>query len=189
MKTILFAASVLAAAPAIALDHVPLVAKIIDGGVRADITAPAVLAMLREQNARNATLDQAGIDAADKAWRAEVAAGGGSLISATLGNTASAYLKEVRAKHQGLLTEIIVMDSLGLNVAQSDLTSDYWQGDEAKFQKSYGAGASGVFIDEVELDESTQTMQSQASFTIVDPQTGLAIGAATIGVDVEQLAN
>ncbi len=189
MKSIIFAAAALAAAPAFAMDLAPMVSKVIDGGLRAELTAPAVLSLLREQNARNATLDQAGVDAADKAWRAEVAAGGGALISATLGNTASAYLKAVRAKHQGLLTEIIVMDSLGLNVAQSDLPSDYWQGDEAKFQKSYGAGATALFIDEVELDESTQTMQSQASFTIVDPQTGLAIGAATVGVDVEQLAN
>ena len=38
---------------------------------------------------------------------------------------------------------------------------------------------------EVELDESTQTYQAQLSFTLVDPATGAAIGAVTVGVNAE----
>jgi uncharacterized phage infection (PIP) family protein YhgE len=37
-----------------------------------------------------------------------------------------------------------VKDNKGLNVGQSDVTSDYWQGDEAKWKKSYKMGAGAV---------------------------------------------
>jgi hypothetical protein len=46
-----------------------------------------------------------------------------------------------------MITEMFVMDAKGLNVGQSDVTSDYWQGDEAKWQKTYGAGPGVVFVD------------------------------------------
>ncbi len=180
--------ALLIAAPAFAsTDYVSMIEKLVAGGLRAEVTAPVVLAAIREQNAQNAGLDQAGIDALDLQWRAEVKAGDGPMIKETMANAISDHLKSVQAKHGGLVTEIFVMDFLGLNVGQSEKTSDYWQGDEAKFQKSYGAGASALFVDEVEFDESTQTMQSQASFTIVDPTTGGAIGAVTVGFNVDLL--
>ncbi len=180
--------ALLIAAPSFAsTDYVSMIEKLVAGGLRAEVTAPVVLAAIREQNAQNAGLDQAGIDALDLQWRAEVKAGDGPMIKETMANAISDHLKGVQAKHGGLVTEIFVMDFLGLNVGQSEKTSDYWQGDEAKFQKSYGAGATALFVDEVEFDESTQTMQSQASFTIVDPTTGAAIGAVTVGFNVDLL--
>ena len=110
------------------------------------------------------------------------------LIASVLANSLSAYLKDVKADAAGLYTEIFVMDDKGLNVGQSDVTSDYWQGDEAKWKKTFLAGADGLLIDEVEFDESSQTYQSQVSVAIVDPTTGKSIGAVTVGVDVEKVA-
>jgi len=72
-------------------------------------------------------------------------------------------------------------------VALSDVTSDYWQGDEAKWQMTYGEPAGTVHLGDVELDESTQTYQSQVSFPIFDPETGEGIGAVTVGVDLSAL--
>ena len=83
------------------------------------------------------------------------------------------------------ITEIFVTDARGLNVAASDLTSDYWQGDEEKHSETYAQGTGGFYISEVELDDSTQRYQAQVSFTLVDPATGQAIGAVTVGVDAE----
>jgi hypothetical protein len=79
------------------------------------------------------------------------------------------------------------MDAKGLNVAQSTVTSDYWQGDEDKFSMSFGAGADAIHLGEIEQDESTQAFQSQVSITIVDPQTGAPIGAVTAGVDLSMI--
>jgi hypothetical protein len=87
----------------------------------------------------------------------------------------------------GLFTEIFAMDAKGLNAAQSVVTSDYWQGDEAKFSESFGIGPDAVHLGEIEQDESTQTFQSQVSITITDPATGAPIGAITAGIDLASL--
>jgi len=64
-------------------------------------------------------------------------------------------------------------------------TSDYWQGDEAKFKKSFASGAGGIFIDEVEFDDSTQAYLVQASVPVKDG--GKVIGAITFGIDVDKI--
>lgn len=148
---------------------------------------PVVVAAIIAQNAVTTGYDQAKIDALDTQWRAEVGADAKPLITATMGTEASAFLAGAQNDSAGLFTEIFVMDAKGLNVAQSSVTSDYWQGDEDKFSKSFGAGANGIDLGEVEQDESTQTFQSQVSVTITDPASGAPIGAITVGVDLAML--
>ncbi|MEH6477543.1 MAG: hypothetical protein V7727_17760 [Sneathiella sp.] len=146
-----------------------------------------VVTAVLAQNAKHSSLDQSAIDALDKKWRAETAAPAKPMIDEVLANSLSAYLKNIKEESAGVYTEIFVMDNKGLNVGQSDVTSDYWQGDEGKFKKSFGAGPDGRLIDEVEFDDSSQTYQSQVSVSIVDPATNTVIGAVTIGVNVESL--
>lgn len=148
---------------------------------------PALIAAIVAQNAVTGAYDQAQIDALDKQWRAEVGAASKPLIDATLANAASQYLAGIQDASAGKYTEIFAMDAKGLNVGQSTLTSDYWQGDEDKFTMSFGAGADAVHISEIEQDESTQIFQSQVSVPITDPATGALIGAITVGVDVSML--
>ncbi|MBB5662662.1 hypothetical protein GGE68_000834 [Rhizobium leguminosarum] len=147
---------------------------------------PVIIEAIKAQNAANANLGQADIDALDKKWRAEVDGSDHSMIDGVLGNALSKFLQEKKAASNGKIAEIFVMDAKGLNVGQSDPTSDYWQGDEGKFQKSFGAGKDAVFVDEIEKDESTQALQSQASVTISDDK-GTPIGAITVGVNVDAL--
>jgi hypothetical protein len=109
------------------------------------------------------------------------------MIDAVLGNALSQFLQQQQGAAGGVVTEIFVMDNRGLNVGQSEITSDYWQGDEAKWQKTYQAGADALFIDEVEMDESTQAFQSQLSMSIVDPASGEVIGAITVGINIDAL--
>jgi hypothetical protein len=147
---------------------------------------PAIIAAVAAQNAVTAGYDQAKIDALDQQWRAEVSAAAKPLIDATLANEASKWLVGVQAEAGGLFTEIFVMDAKGLNVAQSTVTSDYWQGDEDKFTASFGAGAGAVHLGEIEQDESTQAFQSQVSITLVDGA-GAPIGALTAGIDLSMI--
>lgn len=146
-----------------------------------------VIAAVRAQNQSHSGLTQSQIDKMDKKWRSETSAGGGAMISGVLGNELSKYLSGVKNDGRGIYTEIFVMDNKGLNVGQSDVTSDYWQGDESKWKKTYLVGPDAVFIDEVEFDESTQTFQSQLSLPVVDPITGETVGAVTVGVNVDLL--
>jgi len=151
------------------------------------ISDPAVIAAIKAQNAKHAALSEDEIIKLDKQWRAEVDAGDKPLISAVLGNDVSKFLTAKKEEAGGAVTEIFVMDNKGLNVGQSDVTSDYWQGDEGKWQKTFLAGPDAIFVDEVEKDESTQMLQTQVSVSIKDPATNEAIGAITVGLSIEML--
>lgn len=151
------------------------------------ISLPALIDAVKAQNIKHANLSQTEIDSLDKQWRAEVNGATSPLIDDVLGNSLSSSLAQVQEESDGLYTEIFVMDNKGLNVGQSAVTSDYWQGDEDKWQQTYLKGAKAVHISEVEEDESTQTFQSQVSYSITDPASGSVIGAITVGVNVEEL--
>lgn len=161
------------------------VAEFIDGNVRAWLTEPAIVNAIIAQNAAHAHLSQAQIDDLDARWRAEFPRAKRPMIEAQLSSPLSLYLKSRQQAAEGLITEIFVMDNRGLNVGQSDITSDYWQGDEAKWQKSFGAGL--LQIEDADRDESTQLMQSQASLPIRDATSGAIIGAITIGINLDAL--
>ncbi len=146
-----------------------------------------VVEAVRAQNAETTSLDQAAIDALDAQWRAEADAGGGPLIDRVLADPLSAFLKAQQDASDGLFVEVFVMDAKGLNVGQSAITSDYWQGDEAKWQQTFQAGPDAALIDEIDYDDSAAAFLSQVSTAVADPDTGSAIGAITVGVNVEKL--
>ncbi len=149
--------------------------------------SPSVVAAIKAQNNEHKDLTEAKIATLDKKWRAETNASSRPMIDGVLGNPLSSFLKSKKDESEGLFTEIFVMDNKGLNVGQSDVTSDYWQGDEAKWQKTYSMGADALHIGKVKEDESTQTFQSQVSLPVVDPKDGTVIGAITVGVNVGML--
>lgn len=170
----------------------PEVAGLVTDGLVADLraamTSPVALLLVRAQNARHKGMPQERIDALDKQWRAERKADTQPLVAQLYGNPLSAYLTRLQADSAGLYTEIFVMDAVGLNVGQSAVTSDYWQGDEDKWQKTFLVGPDAVFIDEPEFHEETRTWRVQVNLSIADPDTGAAIGAATVEVNLTELA-
>jgi len=155
----------------------------IEGDLKAWINDPGIVAAILSQNAQTASLSEAEIINRDKTWRAEVGSASTPTIDGVLNAPVSAFLTDQVSASGGRITEVFVMDQVGLNVAASGVTSDYWQGDEAKFLETYPKGAGAVFVDEVELDESTQTYQGQVSFSIMDPASGAVIGAITVGLN------
>ncbi len=155
--------------------------------VRSWVDAPIIVDAVNKQNMAHADLSQMDIDQLDQTWRAQAGSGGGTMIDSVLSTALSTHLKSVQKDANGLITEIIVMDDKGLNVGQSSVTSDFWQGDESKWQESYLKGPAALFVDNVELDDSSQRYQVQVSVPVVDPASGKAIGAVTIGIDAEGL--
>lgn len=150
-------------------------------------SVPVVHLTLAELNGRQATLDQAAIDALDKQWRAEREADDQPLITAVLSSPLSGYLLRIQAGSAGLFTEIFVITAKGLNAGQSSITSDYWQADEAKFQKTFDVGPDAVFVDEPEYHEATATWRCQINLTLTGADNA-KIGAITAEVNLTELA-
>lgn len=144
---------------------------------------PVLLDALRAQNQTTAALTEAQILEMDQEWRAEVGQTAMPMISEFLAKPLSVFLAEQVASSEGRLVEVFVMDARGLNVAASDVTSDYWQGDEDKFLLTYGLGAGKTLVSPPEYDESTHTLVGQVSQTITDPDTGQPIGAITLALN------
>ncbi len=188
-KSIIFAAA-LVVSPMVAHadenQHVAPITEYVKEKVIPWLKSPEVISAIKAQNAKTAGLSEADIIAQDKKWRAEVDASSKPMIDGILKNKLSSFLKGKKEAAQGMITEMFVMDAKGLNVGQSDVTSDFWQGDEAKWKKTFKVGANSIFVDKVEKDESTQTFQAQVSVTVED-EAGKPIGAITLGINVDML--
>ncbi len=147
------------------------------------LTNPDIITAIKRQNNKNRSLNQSDIDELDKTWRKEAKMADKPLIQGVLSTDVSKYLMQLKSDSLGLYTEIFVMDNKGLNVAQSDITSDYWQGDEAKWIKTYKLGANAVHIGDINIDESSQEVQVQLSISISDTSNSV-IGAITFGINL-----
>lgn len=188
-----FLAVILAAfhAPARAEPAKPDVAGLVTpkviGDMRQWLDSEIVRISVLAQNERLGRPDQSSIDALDKQWTTERDSKDKPLIAATLSNPLSIYLARMQGRSLGLYAEIFVMDQNGLNVGQSTITSDFWQGDEAKFQKTFAVGSSAVFVDDPEWDDDARIWRAQVSFTLTGDDGRTPVGAATVELNVTEL--
>ncbi|MEH6833623.1 MULTISPECIES: hypothetical protein [Falsihalocynthiibacter] len=167
-----------------AIDTEANISGVLENTLAAWVENPTVIDALRAQNAAHATLVEADIINLDNLWRAEVGATETPIQSEVMAREISKYLIEKQLSSNGVVSEVFVFDMVGLNVGQSGLTSDYWQGDEAKYQETYGKGSGSIHTSEVELDESTGAYLVQVSSAISDPATGELLGGVTFGINI-----
>ncbi|RHW23146.1 transporter substrate-binding domain-containing protein [Pseudomonas jilinensis] len=146
---------------------------------------PEIIEAVLEQNRRHQQLDVTRIIQLDQQWIAETSQHERPLINSVLAHPLSHWLTDQQIRHNGLITEVMVTDYLGLNVAVSEITTDYWQGDEAKFTESFFASNTTPFMGPLEYDQSTQGFQVHVSSQIIDPISGKVVGVLVIGLDIE----
>jgi hypothetical protein len=143
-------------------------------------TDPVIGEAVKAENAKGKTLAE--IQEMDKKWMAQ--AGVADYMKALMESPCGKHLREIQ-KSAPYYAEIFVMDNQGANVAMTDKTSDYWQGDEAKFTESFKGGTGAIHISDVKFDDSTQAYLVQVSVPVKDADK--VIGAITVGIDVEKL--
>lgn len=141
---------------------------------------PVIVQAVRDENAKKKTLEQ--VKQLDEAWIK--VKGISETMKAIMDNACSRHLRQIQ-KEEKIYSEIFVMDNLGANVCMSNKTTDYWQGDEDKWGKTFNNGKGAVFIDKVKFDESSQAYLVQVSVPVKDG--GLVIGTITAGVDIDRV--
>src|ERR1044072_4440625 len=104
------------------------------------------------QQQSSAPLGRERIRQIDAAWqRGENPEG----LATSLGSNACAdALRTLIGSNHGF-GEAFVTDSRGALVCMSRRTSDYWQGDEAKWTRSWAGGTGAVFVSKISHDDST----------------------------------
>ena len=150
--------------------------------VRPWASDPAIVTAVTAQSAANAKLTAADIDKLDAAWTSK---SDKNLIESKMSNNLSTFLKTKEAAGGGIIRDILIFDDKGLNVGQTDMTQDYNQSDEPKYSKTFSVGPDAVFIDKVVKNAGKDILQ--ANMSIKDPKTNKAIGAMTVGIDVDAL--
>jgi hypothetical protein len=111
---------------------------------------------------------------------------GEAIIKEARGNDTSKFLQAQvdSAEPKGAVVEIFVMDGWGWNVGQTGGTSDFYQGDEGKWQKTF-AGADPKEVEVLPIVEEDGIRVAQISLPIKDGDRN--IGAVTIGIDVAKV--
>jgi hypothetical protein len=140
----------------------------------------AIVAAVKAQNAKRVPLAQ--IQKTDEQWTAGKAA---ELIKQLTTGACADRLRELGAGNPAY-GETFVMDDQGALVCSTVKTSDYWQGDEAKWQRAFNGGKGAVFIDRPKFDESASARLAQISVPVLD--NGTVIGVVTIGVAADKLS-
>jgi len=149
------------------------------------VTDPNLIAAVKKQSQAGLSLQL--IKQRDLDWRAarkgEIAEP--AFMKKTLNSDLAKWLKNKNRKARGQFPEIFLTDNQGANIALSRYTSDYWQGDEAKWQNAFKDGRGAVFYGEPKFDKSSKAMIVQVSVPV--KSAGEAIGVIVVGVKFSKL--
>tara|TARA_Y100000748_G_scaffold23549_1_gene17879 strand:+ start:2141 stop:3388 length:1248 start_codon:yes stop_codon:yes gene_type:complete len=147
---------------------------------------PRLIEAVMQHNSQHNQLSLPQIHTRDQQWQQERAEGGGPLIDAVMQNPTADWLRARQQEHDGLVSEILLTGQQGLNVATSNLSTDYWQGDEAKFAEPFFASEGQPYMGQLGYDQSTRRYQVHISSGVRNPHSGEVIGVLIIGLDIEQ---
>jgi hypothetical protein len=140
---------------------------------------PILVQTIRKANARPQSSEI--IKDIDEKWQST--SGIDEFMRSLLENSCAERLRSYRS---GLpeIAEAFVTDRTGANIAMTNKTSDYWQGDETKFTKAFSGGGAH-HIDPVSFDESIQAYAVQIALPVM--ASGEAIGVLVLTLNLEKL--
>jgi hypothetical protein len=130
-----------------------------------------VVEAVRTANTQNASLTLQDITRLDDAWLA--AKKPTTAMQPFFDSAAAKRLLGFEAAHPEF-KEIFITDAHGLNVAETDKTSDFFQADEAWWVNAFNGGAGKVFHGVIEFDQSSQAEAISLYLPVMDG--GRAIG-------------
>jgi hypothetical protein len=151
----------------IAYARVPLAERIAGDG--------ALVSAVVAKNATGESADE--VQRKDREWIANAKAP----LRRELTEGACADRLRSLVKDDSFVVEAFLVDERGGLVCATRETSDYWQGDEPKWQKTYGEGKR-LFIDEPSLDASTGVYAIQLSLLVARGDHN--VGALTLTLKV-----
>ncbi len=138
--------------------------------------SPVIIRAVQRQN--NTQLSLAVIKERDKQW---VNSSPNSTFKIAMQNTAVGNVIKLYLKAKtDIFNEIFLTDNQGANVTAYPATTDYWQGDENKFIKSFNSGSGIPYVGDIQFDKSTQTYAAHISVPVINK--GKTIGVLIFGI-------
>jgi len=128
----------------------------------------------------------------DSMWQAQAPKKATDLANRILELPGSRTLNAWTLTHPELITEALLSNNMGTLVAMSQLTSDYWQGDEPKFNavvsniRSGLTGLDAMYLSDIRYDASTSRFQVTVSAPVGPVNDNLPKGVISLGLDIEE---
>ena len=103
-------------------------------------------------------------------------------VQKLLYNDCAINLKAFRAKHPAF-SEIFVTDLSGMNVCQTNMTTDFYQADEAWWKTAYNNGAGKLYFGSIEYDKSANEVSIPIYVPIYDNNELIGISKSVLSID------
>jgi len=143
-----------------------------------------IICLIREANRKNQKISIEEIKKLDDAWIQ--AAGINEFIKSHLTNKCAQLLVDFQETHDEF-TEIFITDKKGLNVGQTNKTTDYYQADEEWWIRAYNNGIGKSYHGDSEYDESSKTECVAVYVPVMDPEINEAIGIVKAVCDITSI--
>jgi hypothetical protein len=131
-----------------------------------------------------AAFDQAAVTSMDRQWEADRAATAAK--SGLLQTPASQFLADI-VGHDPIYREILVTDRQGRLVAASNVTSDYFQGDEDWWKQSFDQGRGRIVVSDVRRDQSAGVYAFDIAVPVPAPTGEQLAGVMKIVADSREM--
>jgi hypothetical protein len=131
-----------------------------------------------------APYDQAAVMATDRQWQADRAAT--AERSGLLQSSASQFLADI-VGHDPIYREILVTDRQGRLVAASNVTSDYFQGDEDWWTAAFDRGRGRIVVSDVRRDQSAGVYAFDIAVPVPAPGGDALAGVMKIVADSREM--
>lgn len=146
------------------------------------LPARRLLPTLDSGNKRLGVLTVATKMALDQQWFRELSSGNGPLLDGVEQQPLSVWLRYWQQQSEGLIREIYITGTQGINLAQSQPTSDIDQSDEEAYQQLV-VQQQPLWIGPIEYDESARSFQIKVAWPV--SHNGELQGMVVLGLDAE----
>lgn len=103
-------------------------------------------------------------------------------VQLLLYNACAVKLKQFQAEHPAFV-EIFVTDLSGMNVCQTNMTTDFYQADEKWWQVAYHNGLGKVCYGEIEYDDSASEVVAPIYMPIYEHKKLVGIAKALVAIE------
>ncbi len=120
----------------------------------------------------------------DREWQKD-----GAAVAARLGilnSPASQFLADL-VKNDSTYREVLVTDRYGRLVAASNVTSDYFQGDEDWWKRAFDSGRGRISVSDVNRDESANVYAFEIAVPVLNPQGNDVAGIMKVVADSREM--
>lgn len=143
-----------------------------------------IIEAVRAANEKHQNISLNEISILDQRWRETGEVDG--LVKEVLTNPCAQRLIEFQENYEGF-SEIFIADQKGLNVCQTNKTTDYYQADEEWWVRGFNDGKGYAYHGQIEYDESALSEAISLYVPVMDPQTHRAVGVGKAVVDITSI--